>query len=422
MNILVVHPAQQHSYRMATALFRRGYLDKYITTVYCKRFSWTSIVSVLLRGKFKKKAQQRVCLDLPDHKVIQMCEIEGLFKLLTMNISFFRPLYRKVKYHTADRFAKKVVSYVKKNHVDIVVSYDDCSSLLFQKLKEEAPDILRVMDVSAANVLYMKSIYEKDIQLKPKFASLLRKEREIVWNSDTIARTEKELKNTQIFLAPSMFVSRSLQYSGINESSIRICPYGVDTKKFALKEYYDFQHDSAKAVQFVYVGGVKELKGISYLLEAISRIPKEKATLVVVGTDNVEDGLIEAYRDRVVFTGSVLHSEVSKILMESDVYVFPSLGEGLSLSTLEAASCGLPLIVTENSGVNDAMTEGKEGYVISIQSADELEQSMWKFINNPQQIKQMGLEARKMALRYTWDTYYEKMGDIFEDLEKLMCK
>lgn len=417
MKILVVHPAQQHSYRLAAALQKKGFLEKYITTVYCKNRSWTNLVAILLNGKFKKKAKQRVCMELPNDKVVQFCEIEGLIKLLTMNIDFFRPFYKKVKYHTSDRFACKVVQYVKKNPVDAVISYDDCSSVLFQKMAEETPDILRIMDVSAANVLYMRSIYEKDFEIKPEFAELLRQEREIIWNQDTITRTEKELLYAQLFLVPSSFVARSLQYSGIKKEKIRICPYGVDTEVFAAKEYYDFQKSGDRAIKFVYVGGVKELKGISYLLEAISRIPKEKAKLVVVGNYRPDDENIQKYKDRVTFTGSVLHSEVSKILKETDVYVFPSLGEGLSLSTLEAASCGLPLIVSENSGVNDAMTEGEEGFIIPIQSADAIEECMRRFIDSPCLIKEMGIKARKMALSYTWNNYYNRMGRIFETLD-----
>lgn len=417
MNILVVHPAQQHSYRLATALHRRGHLDKYITTVYCKPFSYTNIVASLLKGNFKTKARQRRCAELPDSKVIQFCEVEGLIKLFTMNIGSFRPFYRKVKYHTADRFAKKVVKYAKKNHVDAVISYDDCSSLLFDMLKKEAPDILRIMDVSAANVLYMRDIYEKDIQLKPDFESLLRKERAIVWDQATVERTKKEIENTQLFLVPSSFVAKSLQYSGVKAESICICPYGVDTNSFDTKEYYDFENSEEKPIQFVYVGGTKELKGISYLLEAICRIPAERARLIVVGSYSLGEEAKEKYKDHVIFTGSVLHSEVAKILKESDVYVFPSLGEGLSLSTLEAASCGLPLIVSEHSGVNDAMTDEQEGFVIPIQSADAIEEKLWRFIREPQMIKQKGLAAREMALRYTWENYYETMGDIFDGME-----
>lgn len=419
MKVLVVHPAQQHSYRLATALYRKGQLYKYVTTVYDKKGSLTHFVTKLLRGSDKSRAKGRVCQDIKEDDVVQFCEAEGLIKLLAMHISKLRPLYKKIKYHSTDRFAKKVAKYAIKNHVDAVVSYDDYSSVLFTLLKENAPDILRIMDVSAANILYMKQIYEKDMLLQPEFAKRLRKERELVWNEGNIKRAHSEIKNTQIFLSPSKFVARSLEYSGVSKKQIKICPYGVDVKQFDQKKYADVQEIKKRPIRFIYVGGVKELKGAAYLFHAIKEIPKEQAELTIVGQYNPKDLDISPYLNRVTFTGPVLHTEVSKLLMKSDVFVFPSLGEGLSLATLEAAACGLPLIVSENSGVNDAITEGQEGFVIPIQSTQALIEKMIWFIEHPDLIEPMGKSARAMAFKYTWDSYYERIGHIFNEIEMI---
>lgn len=417
MKVLVVHPAQQHSYRLAIALHRKGMLYKYITTVYDKKHSFTHLATKFLKGANKSRAKGRICESLEEEDVIQFCEIEGLMKLLAMHSTRLRPLYRKLKYHSTDRFAKKVARYAKENHVDAVVSYDDYSSALFKILKERAPKIIRIMDTSAANILYMKEIYEKDMKLQPDFAKRLLKEREVVWNKENNIRAESEIKDAQIFLSPSRFVARSLFYSGVPEDQIKICPYGVDIKQFCQKEYADVVQLKKRPIRFIYVGGVKELKGIAYLFQAIEEIPEEYAKLTVVGQANLSDEDIKPYLNRVTFTGPVLHSEVSKLLLESDVFVFPSLGEGLSLSTLEAAACGLPLIVTENSGVNDAMTDGKEGFVIPIQSTKALIDKMGWFINHPDQIEPMGRAAREMALRNSWDAYYKRIGNIFDEIE-----
>lgn len=417
MRVLVVHPAQQHSYYLASALAKKGWLEKYITTVYWKKWSFTYIVSLFLRGNFRKKAKARICEDLKDSDVLQFCEIEGLLKLLSMNVPAFRPFYKKIKYHTADRFAKKVAHFAIKHQVDAVVSFDDCSSLLFELLKKQAPQILRIMDVSAANILFMREIYERDVKLQPDFADILYKEREIVWNEDNIKRAEKEWKYGQIFLVPSHFVKKSLEFSRIREEQIRICPYGVDTVQFGAKKYYRFTEKYQRPIHFVYVGGVKELKGISYLLQTIERFSASEADLTVVGNVNLNAPEIQPYLKRAKFTGSVLHWEISEILMKADVFVFPSLGEGLSLAALEAASCGLPLIVSANSGINDAITDGQEGFVIPIQSVDILVEKMKWFIEYPQEIERMGRAARKMTFNYTWKAYEQRIGRIFEELE-----
>lgn len=416
MKILVVHPAQQHSYHMATALEEKGYLYKYITTVYYKKYSFTHVAAFFLRGTSKVKAKERRCPVLKDNKVVQFCELEGLIKLMIMRSIKFRPFYRRIKYHLTDRFARKVVNYAIKHNVDAVVSYDDYSSVLFEKLKEKAPDILRIMDMSAANILYMREIYDKDKQIQPNFADRLSSERFIVWNKDNIIRVQKELLYTNYFFVPSQFVAESLNYSGIMDNKIRICPYGVDINQFREKEYSTYSKLEKRQIHFIYVGGVKELKGISYLLQAFVMLPKECADLTVVGQVDYEAEDIRPYRNKIKFTGSVLHSEIVNLLHKADVFVFPSLGEGLSLAALEAASCGLPLIVSKNSGINDAITDGKEGFVIPIQSVSSLVEKMEWFIEHPEQIEPMGREARKMALSYTWESYYQCVQCAIEEI------
>ena len=416
MRVLVAHPAQQHSYRLATALKKAGMLDKYATTVYYKSGSLTALVAKMLRGKFRTKAEERHCDALSDDEVIQFCEGEGLLKLVALNTPYFKKKYNQIKYHTADRFAKKVAKYAIKNNVDAVVTYDDSSPILFEILKDKAPDILRIMDMSSANLLYLREIYEGDTKKAPAFAERMRKERSICWDTEILDRAKREIEATQKFLVPSAFVARSLEFSGVKSEQMYRCPYGVDVSQFSPKEYSEKMIERTRPIRFIYVGGVKELKGISYLLEAFNEIPVNIAELTVVGNYNSNDADTAPYKDRVHFTGNILHSAVADELKKADVFVFASLGEGLSLSTLEAAACGLPLIVTENSGVNDEMTDGVEGFIIPIQSKEAIKNRALWFIEHPEKIKSMGEAAREFALKFTWESYYERIETIFRSL------
>ena len=191
---------------------------------------------------------------------------------------------------------------------------------------------------------------------------------------------------------------------------------GVKQNSFTLKNYEIDRPYRQRPIRFIYVGGVKELKGISYLLEAFNEIDPEVAKLTVVGNYNENDADAVSFKDRVRFTGNILHSAVAEELRSADVFVFASLGEGLSLSTLEAAACGLPLIVTENSGVNDEMTDGIEGFVIPIQSKDAIKEKVLWFIDHPERIERMGQAARQFALKYTWENYYERMKENFSQM------
>ena len=56
MKIIVAHPEQQHSYRLATALEKQGILQSYITTVYYNKYNLTWLASRILSGALKTRA------------------------------------------------------------------------------------------------------------------------------------------------------------------------------------------------------------------------------------------------------------------------------------------------------------------------------------------------------------------------------
>ena len=108
---------------------------------------------------------------------------------------------------------------------------------------------------------------------------------------------------------------------------------------------------------------------------------------------------------------------MAEVLRQSDIFVFASLGEGLSLSTLETNACVLPLIATENFGVNDGMVGGQEDFIIPIQSKDAIKEKILWFVEHPNEISRMGLVAREFATKFSWEAYYKRMGDIFRSLD-----
>lgn len=415
MKIIVAHPAQQHSYRTAAALKQEGMLYKYITTVYNKPFSLTSLCTKFLKGKLRKKAESRVCAQLDNEDILQFVELEGLIKLFAMHVTWAKPFYYKINYHTADRFAKKVANYAIKHKVDAVITYDDSSPLLFEIIKKRAPSIKCILDVSIANHLYMRKIFERDELLAPKFSQRLHDEMPFVWNTQNNIRAIREINSADYFLVPSLFVKKSLMYSGVKEEQLMICPYGVDADMFQSKKYEDIELVKKRPIRYIFVGGVKERKGAYYLLEAFKQIPKEKAELTIVGTVNTSDEDLQPYLQYVNFTGMVLHSDVPALLQKSDVYIFPSLAEGLTLSALEAAACGLPLILTENTGANDCISDGVEGFIIPAQSVEAIVDKVMWFSEHPEAIEKMGKASRHMAEQYTWARYGKNLVKVLTE-------
>lgn len=411
--VLVAHPFKQHSFKTAVAL-KPKYLFKYVTTVYDKKGSLTRLTKAFFSEHNKQKAEGRKCLNLEDDETKQFCELKGLMALALLRLDKSRNIYNKFVNYFEDSFGKKVAKYAIINEVDAVIMYDLTASACFEYLKKKAPQIKRIMDVSAANLLYMKKVYENDMTISPLWSSKLYNERQYIWDEHYLKRVKNEIDETHYFLVPSQFVRKSLQDSGIKDEQMINCLYGVDNNsEVRLKKD---MCDKSKLVNFVFVGGARQLKGISYLLDAFMNLPVGKATLSVIGECDLNEECLKPYIPYVRFTGRLLPQELKRLLYKMDVMVFPSIGEGFGICILEGLAAGLPVIGTENTGAKDCIIDEFNGFVVQPQSSFALEEKMNWFIDNKNEIYKMSLNAIDTAKEYSGENYNDCINKAIEKI------
>lgn len=414
LKVIVAHPGKQHSYQTAIAVDRMGADLIYCTTVYDKPGSITHIIKKFLKGMDRAKADTRSCAQISNKKVFQRLELYGLYQLLMARICKSSKKNSEINDAINDRFGRAISTLAKRKNVDVIVSYDNNSLTLFKTVKKIRPQVIRILDTSAANRLYMKKIYEKDFEVSPEFAEKLKNECAFVQSDHSLERIKEEIQCAQYFLVGSTFVKRSLEYSGVDSEHIYVCPYGVDTHAFHRENLKVREED--KPIRFVFVGGTKQIKGLSYMLEAFQKIDHKKATFTIIGKDDLNSDLKQKYARDVIFTGIVPHDEIPMLLQNFDVMVFPSLGEGFSLSMVEALACGLPIISSCNTGVNDYISEGINGFITPIQNSIAVAEKMQWFIEHREKIPEMGLNAISTAEKLTWENYYKQIGDAIREI------
>lgn len=398
--IIVVHPGKQHSYRLAEALKKENMLMSYVTTVYNKKYSWTNFLGQFLKGDNKKRFLTRKT-DVFEENVVQFCELRGLLLLL---------LYRKkpnsnitiwLEKHVHRMVYIKTIKLAKKKKADAIVFYGGLREEHF-KLKEKiCPDIKFIIDVPTATDQYIQKVLEKDIEITGDEYTKI--EQSSTWNAGNNLKVPVRNILADGFLVGSSFVKKSLVDFKADERKIKIVPYGVDTSRFTIKKF-DYPN---KKVKFIFVGRVNRRKGIQHLLPAFKRLDTEKAELLLVGQYNENDSLIQEYEtlSNIKFKGFVTQDIVAKLYKEADVFVLPSLGEGLAQVGIEAMSSGLPIIVSDNAGVNDLIKDGKEGFVVPTSDTNKLYETMNWFVENKEMIPSMGKQAYETAQKYTWDYY-----------------
>lgn len=401
MRIIVAHPGRQHSFHLASALKKSGDLLYYCTTIYDKDSSiLMKIIKKFLSGDNLKRANRRKNNDLNDEEVIQIGELGGLIETLLVRIDKSRLIYEKVRDFNADRFGMKVARLAIKENADIVVMYDSNATKAFKLLKEKAPHIKRVLDVSIAARPFLKEIYAKEMAHSHNQDLFL--ENRAWWSEKPLIKLQHEIDYADYYLVGSSFVKESLEFCDAKSEQIRIVPYGANVMS-------DFVHiaNSNKPLEVLYVGQVTYRKGITYLLEAISKMPKKTIHLTIVGAYNDSDWYVKKYitAPNITFTGLVTPDKMVQIYNKSDVFVIDSIAEGMAQVGIEAMACGLPVICSHNSGIDDIVEDGVNGFVIPCCDVEALQNKIQFFEDNREQVTKMGKIGRVVASQYTWSDY-----------------
>ena len=154
-----------------------------------------------------------------------------------------------------------------------------------------------------------------------------------------------------------------------------------------------------------HVGRIDEVKNHRFLLEVYKEVLQTKdAKLLLVGRGDLKEALEktvkeEGLQDKVIFTG--LRNDVEKLLQAMDVFVFPSLYEGLPMSLIEAQAAGLPCVISDQVSSECLIT--KNAIMMSLkQSPAEWAEQVLRFATLPredtyQTIVQSGFDIKKNA-------------------------
>ena len=201
-----------------------------------------------------------------------------------------------------------------------------------------------------------------------------------------------EYEEADFILLPSDFVKKSFIECGFPESKLLKVPFGFESMKVS-----ESAKISTKLV-VVYVGSISIRKGLRYLIEAIKLLDPSKIELKIVGPQTeisgIEDLVIPA---NVVFEGVLKGDELAHAYQQADVFCLPSLEEGMALVLGEALSFGLPIITTTNSGADELLTNGEEGYIVPIRSSEAIAEKLDQMMKNPALLHEMKQKALRKS-------------------------
>ena len=178
-------------------------------------------------------------------------------------------------------------------------------------------------------------------------------------------RSLRCLDHTDYILSPSRWVTESYLARGFTTDRIlqNVYPLNLDAFRPTSEP-----RPADRPLTLVCTGQLSLRKGTPYLLEAMRLVLKHEPDARLLLTDNVADSvrpILPKYADLPISWAPPLpHADLAKRLRQADVFVLPSLEEGLVRTACEALACGLYAVLTPNTGANDFIVAGENGEVV----------------------------------------------------------
>ena len=211
------------------------------------------------------------------------------------------------------------------------------------------------------------------------------------------------VKNSSIYLynrcsavlVPYHGLKEQLEKEGVN-SRLLVARLGVDIVKFCPTK--DKRASKVKIgldpnkMVIGYVGRISKEKNTSVLLKAFSRLPQQENLFLLMvgnGPENQTSEFKNIKNSQI--TGFVYN--VQDYLKAMDLFVMPSLTETTSLATLEAMSCGLPVIATKVGFIQNYIVRNHNGTFFPAHNYGLLTMKLEKLLNNPELRERLGYNA-----------------------------
>tara|TARA_X000001036_G_scaffold440058_1_gene494063 strand:- start:1419 stop:2570 length:1152 start_codon:yes stop_codon:yes gene_type:complete len=382
MNITIIVGGRFHAFNLAQELNKKKYLNQLITS-YPKYY---------IHNNFK----------------IQKEKIKSLYLKEFIQRSFLGYLFDFNDY-LIELFDKRASTFLTLNDLDILIGWSSFSYHSFKKVKNEK--CIKILERGSTHIEYQNKIIEEEYNiqnLKPRPISRY-----------IIEKEKKEYELADYIMVPTDFAKKTFLEKGFSSDKIIKNPYGVSLEDF---RHTNLKKDQSKIFRIIYTGSVSVRKGVLYLLEVFNEIDLEKIELMIIGNIDKElNTKLEKFRlnKKIVFMNAVKQKELEKFYNISDIFITCSIEEGLSMVQLQAMACGLPVICTINSGGEEIVDDGINGYIIPIRDKNKLREKILYLYNNRTICSEMGKKAEfKSRQQFSWDLYGKNAISIYQKLLK----
>ena len=408
--VAVFHPGTQHSWQTARALQELGRLEWYATSILYQPDRWPywlerlpAPVGPRLHDEFNRFA----ATGLDPARVRTSGTAEWLERIAR----------RAGRHHLArwldrvgnDRFGRALASAIDSPAPFAVWGYDSSALEGFRAARQRGR--FCILDRTIGHRRALQHVMAKLRRDWPDWFDGTTR----LPSPDEIARDDDEIAAANLVAVGSEAAAATIRACSTApdlDAKLRVLPYCFDQELFGRQPAPE-PVSGDNPVRFLLVGQLEPRKGIHLLLNAIARIPREHASLTLVGGLSVPASTFAPYADRVTHIPHVPRSAVPALMARHDVLVFPSYFEGSALSLLEALASGLAIIQSREAG--NGVTPAC-GLVLAEHSVDALIEAMRVPIYDRDRLNAWRRAAQVEARKYDFGHYRDNIGELLSSI------
>jgi glycosyltransferase involved in cell wall biosynthesis len=193
-----------------------------------------------------------------------------------------------------------------------------------------------------------------------------------------------------------------------------LVPNGVGPEFFRVRSF-----SPGIATKLLFVGTWIDHKGVYYLAEAFEKtlrvIPEARLTIAgcIVPEKDVRRCFAPGAQAALEVRPFVARTEISSLYAENEIFMLPSLMEGMPLVLLEAMASGMPVVTTESSGMTDLVEHSHDGLFVIPGDAESLAAAIVRLCRGPELRLRLGSAAQEKMKRFTWNNTARRTEMVF---------
>lgn len=407
---IAMHSGMQHSYQIALALQESEKLKYYITSIYYKKEQFPFNILDMSK-KLKNILEKRRAEYLDDDMIKTISRYEFLEQIFRRSLGN-KHFTTTVMPHWRDRkFDNYVANHFISDEISGIISFPNCSLETFKMLKTINPTSKCIIEQPIGYYKEAEKIFLEEKELHPEFSDSITFSNQ----SETFKnRIDEELKMSDNIFVASRFVKNTLVKNKIDEKKIVINPYGSFIAPIS-----NIKYKKNEKFNILFVGQLSQRKGIKYLLEAVKKLKQENFNvhLTLVGKIYGSGNWMKYYDKTIdTYIAHTSRDNLKEIFQQSDIFVLPSLFEGSALVVYEALACGLPAIVSTNTG-SDMIQDYKNGFTIPIRDSNAIVDKIVYLIDNPEKLNEMKEQALLNSHDMSWLNYRDRIKTFLSNIE-----